>query len=104
MIAGGAVSRVHPDDAGLHPGWRSAVMEVVAGIDWSEGTSATQIESLRTYLKSQTDLLAQLSSFTYFNEVSLMKSRRKVTHNDYSIVGIPVRAAMAGNILWFSLQ
>jgi hypothetical protein len=76
MIAGGAVSRVHPDDAGLHPGWRTAVLEVVAGISWPEGTPAAQIERLRTYLKGQTALLAKLSSFTYFNEVSPMKLKR----------------------------
>ncbi|KAL4064183.1 hypothetical protein V8B97DRAFT_2105927 [Scleroderma yunnanense] len=40
MVAGGKVSQIDPESAGVKPAWRNAVMEAICAISWEEGASA----------------------------------------------------------------
>ncbi|KAF8692566.1 hypothetical protein AX14_002469 [Amanita brunnescens Koide BX004] len=71
FVAGGAVSKVNPDSAGLNPAWRKTLGELVTSVDWNEGTSAAEIKSLRKIAASNLELLDTISvdHATYYNEV-----------------------------------
>lgn len=71
FVAGGAVSKVNPDSAGLHPAWRKTIGELVTSISWNEGASTADINSLRKVAASNLELLDTLSvdHATYYNEV-----------------------------------
>ena len=70
-VAGGAVSRVDPDSAGLNPSWRKALSEVYIVASWSEGSTADFISQQIDGLKQSTLVLDQLTtdSGSYLNEV-----------------------------------
>lgn len=71
LVAGGAVSRVNPNSTGLNPSWRKALVHVLFGRGWVEGTPSSEIEEIRAQvasnLKNLSDLMPEAGS--YFNEV-----------------------------------
>ncbi|KAI6020452.1 hypothetical protein BKA83DRAFT_4302284 [Pisolithus microcarpus] len=73
MIAGGKVSQVDPDSAGVNPAWRNAVVESNCAVYWQEGATAEEIsgltDQLKTWIKEMHDLTPQDGA--YFNEASL---------------------------------
>ena len=71
FVAGGAVSKVNPNSAGLNPAWRKAIGQVSASINWNEGTSTADINSLRKIAALNLELLDSISvdHAAYFNEV-----------------------------------
>lgn len=70
-IAGGAVSRPHPDSAGLNPAWRNAISEIVIAAVTSENYAIDFYEKV-DYMKQSTLILDQLTtdSASYLNECS----------------------------------
>jgi len=70
-VAGGAVSRPHPDSAGLNPAWRKAISEIVIAAATSD-SSATDFSLKIDYMKQSTLILDQLTtdSASYLNECS----------------------------------
>jgi hypothetical protein len=81
FVAGGAVSKVNPDSAGLNPAWRKTIGQVSASINWNEGTSTAGINSLRKIAASNLELLDTISidHAAYYNEV-----RRRWTFYSYN--------------------
>lgn len=71
MIAGGKVSQVDEDSAGLNPAWRNAVVEVICVVGWQEGDSAEEIQVQVDQLKSWIQVMHDLApdDGAYFNEV-----------------------------------
>ncbi|KAI6096140.1 hypothetical protein F5141DRAFT_1191117 [Pisolithus sp. B1] len=73
VIAGGKVSQIDPDSAGVNPAWRNAVVETVCGVSWQEGATAEEItgltDQLKIWIKEMYDLTPQDGA--YFNEASL---------------------------------
>ncbi|EIW57345.1 FAD-binding domain-containing protein [Trametes versicolor FP-101664 SS1] len=72
LVAGGAASRVDPDASGLNPAWRKAVVHVVGGATWADGTTSDEINALRAALSDRNAKLRALApeSGAYFNEAS----------------------------------
>ena len=70
-MAGGAVSRVHPDSAGLNPAWRNAISEIVIAASTSDSSTADFFLKI-DYMKQSTLILDQLTtdSASYLNEVT----------------------------------
>lgn len=70
-MAGGAVSRPHPDSAGLNPAWRNAISEIVIAAATSD-SSAADFSLKIDYMKQSTLILDQLTtdSASYLNEVT----------------------------------
>lgn len=69
-MAVGAVSKLDPDSTGLNPAWRKALVHVVWGTGWDEGTPTSEIENLRTVLAQSLQNVARLTgSSAYYNEV-----------------------------------
>ncbi|KAF8430460.1 hypothetical protein L210DRAFT_3706065 [Boletus edulis BED1] len=75
MVAGGKVSQINPNSAGLNPAWRKAVTETVCGVSWDEGTSAVDIEGMISQLKGWIKATYDLTpnDGAYFNEGSLFE-------------------------------
>ncbi|KAI6019152.1 hypothetical protein EDC04DRAFT_3118453 [Pisolithus marmoratus] len=73
MIAGGKVSQIDPDSAGVNPTWRNAIVETTCGVAWQEGATAEEIagltDQLKVWIKNMYDLTPQDGA--YFNEASL---------------------------------
>ena len=71
FVAGGAVSKVPPHSAGLNPAWRKTIGQLVTGINWNDGASTADINSLRKIAASNLELLDTISvdHATYYNEV-----------------------------------
>ncbi|KAI6039145.1 hypothetical protein EDC04DRAFT_3011338, partial [Pisolithus marmoratus] len=73
MIAGGKVSQIDPDSAGVNPAWRNAIVETTCGVSWQEGATAEEIvglaDQLKVWIQSMYDLTPQDGA--YFNEASL---------------------------------
>ncbi|KAI5993065.1 hypothetical protein F5J12DRAFT_907354 [Pisolithus orientalis] len=73
MVAGGKVSQIDPDSAGVNPAWRSAIVKTNCGVSWQEGATAEEIagltDQLKAWIKGMYDLTPQ--GGTYFNEASL---------------------------------
>ena len=71
MIAGGKVSQIDPESAGVNPAWRNAVVEAACIVFRDEGASSTAIERLISQLKAWTSSLhdAAPNDGAYFNEV-----------------------------------
>ena len=71
MIAGGKVSQINPESAGVNPAWRNAVVEAGCGVTWDEGASSTTIEGMISQLKAWTSSLHDIvpNDGAYFNEV-----------------------------------
>ena len=72
MVAGGAVARVHPDATAVHPSWRTAIAVGITAITWPEGTSLSDINTIRNGFKQNMNTLASLAgpdAGSYFNEV-----------------------------------
>ncbi|KAF9236142.1 hypothetical protein BU15DRAFT_77242 [Melanogaster broomeanus] len=74
-IAGGKVNQIDPESAGLNPAWRNAVVEVVHGISWQDGTSSTEIKGMIDQLKEGIQAMYDLTpnDGAYFNEASLFE-------------------------------
>lgn len=75
LVAGGAASRVDPDASGLNPAWRKAVVHVVGGATWADGTTSDEINALRAALSDRNAQLRALApeSGAYLNEVRTMQ-------------------------------
>ncbi len=73
MVAGGAVSKVDPDSAGINPAWRKALVHAVTGQLWEDGAPVEEILAAKEKVKEYTRALEALApdSGSYFNEVSL---------------------------------
>ncbi|KIK55607.1 hypothetical protein GYMLUDRAFT_47820 [Collybiopsis luxurians FD-317 M1] len=89
VVAGGAVSKINPDSAGLNPAWRKAAAHVVLAETWPEGTSVSDIRLLEDTLKGYLGVLEGLvgpGGGAYFNEASLYESNFQETFfgNHYS--------------------
>ncbi|KIL60350.1 hypothetical protein M378DRAFT_168232 [Amanita muscaria Koide BX008] len=71
-VAGGAVSKVDPDSAGVTPAWRQAIAIIESSIIWPEGTPTAQINQLRQGAAAELAALDPLSPNhgTYLNEAS----------------------------------
>ena len=71
MIAGGKVSQINPESAGVNPAWRNAVVEAACGVSWDEGASSTAVEGLISQLKAWITSLHDVApnDGAYFNEV-----------------------------------
>lgn len=70
-VAGGVVSRPHPDSAGLNPSWRNALSEVVISVAWPDGPVLDFSQKIDE-LKQSTLILDKLTtdSASYLNEVT----------------------------------
>ena len=81
MVAGGAVSNVSEDAAGINPAWRKAAAHTPFGVGWPEGATSEEIEALRDSLKSTLATLRALApeSGAYLNEVSIQRLILRVT-------------------------
>ncbi|KAH7921694.1 FAD-binding domain-containing protein [Leucogyrophana mollusca] len=75
FVAGGEVSRISPDSAGVNPAWRKAIVHVTFGIDWPLGATSEEIDGLIEGLKAEEKALHDLTpeSGAYFNEASLFE-------------------------------
>lgn len=73
MIAGGKVSQIDPDSAGVNPAWRNAIVKTNCGVSWQEGATAEEIagltDQLKVWIKGMYDLTPEGGA--YFNEASL---------------------------------
>lgn len=71
MVAGGKVSQIDPESAGVNPAWRKAVVEATCTVYWDEGASSKEIEGeifqLKAWIKSLHDVSP--NDGAYFNEV-----------------------------------
>ncbi|KIK78334.1 hypothetical protein PAXRUDRAFT_164262 [Paxillus rubicundulus Ve08.2h10] len=80
-VAGGKVSQIDSDSAGLNPAWRNAVVETVCGVFWEDGASSTEIvgaiDQLKGWIKTMYDLTP--NDGAYFNEASLFEINWKET-------------------------
>ncbi|EIW73963.1 hypothetical protein CONPUDRAFT_170409 [Coniophora puteana RWD-64-598 SS2] len=72
FVAGGQVSKVDPDSAGINPAWRDAVVHITWGASWDDGATADDIGKLAAGLKEQEARIRALTptSGCYFNEAS----------------------------------
>ena len=70
-VAGGRVSQLGADSAGLNPAWRNAVVETTYGISWDEDTSSADIRAMIQQLHGQIQAMynATPSDGAYLNEV-----------------------------------
>jgi len=112
FTACGAVSKVAPDSAGVHPDWRRAVGLAFIWEGWTEGDPVTVIRDAKTRLIADIDKLATLGSATYFNEASLYEkdfkavffgrhySKLKKIKNNYDPRGLFVVASGVGSDDW----
>ncbi|KAK1228963.1 hypothetical protein PQX77_008003 [Marasmius sp. AFHP31] len=82
QVAGGVVSQIDPDSAGLNPAWRGTLGPVITSVQWEEGASATEIQVQRDALKQAIDILEELEPGTgsYVNEGSLYEPNPKWTY------------------------
>jgi len=74
LVAGGAVSKVDPDSAGLNPAWRKALAHIAVGSSWPEGINASEIHQMQDKVKRHLSVLEELvgpDGGAYFNEASL---------------------------------
>jgi hypothetical protein len=70
FVAGGAVAQVDPDSTGLNPAWRQALVHVLWGTGWQEGTPFSEIKQLRAVVARSLTRISELAgSSAYFNEV-----------------------------------
>ena len=71
MVAGGKVTQIDPESAGLNPAWRNAVVGAGCGITWQEGTSSQEIEMEISKLNTWMSAFYAVApnDGTYFNEV-----------------------------------
>jgi hypothetical protein len=76
------VSRVDPDATGLHPDWRKALALLYFTDGWEEGNSSTIIETARDRIRANLDIINNLGSVTYLNEVSTVNYRRNHLAHD----------------------
>ena len=62
---------MNPNSAGLNPAWRKTIGELVTGINWNEGASTAEINSLRKTAALNLELLDTVSvdHAAYYNEV-----------------------------------
>jgi hypothetical protein len=69
-VGGGAVSKADPDLTGLNPAWRKALAHLIWRIEWSEGTSTSEIARMRGMLGESLKNVSRVTgSNAYFNEV-----------------------------------
>ncbi|KAK1222573.1 hypothetical protein PQX77_014565 [Marasmius sp. AFHP31] len=82
QVAGGVVSQIDPDSAGLNPAWRGTLGPVITGVQWEEGASATEIQAQREALKQAIDILEGLEPGTgsFVTEGSLYEPSPKWTY------------------------
>ncbi|KAH9856494.1 FAD-binding domain-containing protein [Lenzites betulinus] len=75
LVAGGVVSEVDPDVAGINPAWRKANVHVITGALWDEGATSEFIDAQRQDLARRTANMRALApeSGAYFNEASLFE-------------------------------
>lgn len=71
-MGGGVVSQVSPDAMGLHPAWRTAIIDLAIGAEWNDGMSFAEVQA---YRENVTNQIAPLRALTpgggqYLNEVS----------------------------------
>ena len=71
MVAGGKVSQIDPNSAGVNPAWRNAVVSVMCYIGWDEGASSVEVKGLISQLKTWISALNVVApnDGAYFNEV-----------------------------------
>ncbi|KAL4066264.1 hypothetical protein V8B97DRAFT_1981587 [Scleroderma yunnanense] len=71
MIAGGKVSQIDPESAGVNPVWRNAVVEVLCGVSWDDGASSKEIQGLISQLQTWISAFHDVApnDGAYFNEV-----------------------------------
>jgi hypothetical protein len=70
LVAGGAVAQVDPDSTGLNPAWRKALVHLLWGTGWQEGTPFSEIKQLRAVIAQSLTRVSELAgSSAYFNEV-----------------------------------
>jgi len=80
FVAGGAVSKVDPDSTGLNPAWRTALIHLIFGTGWPDGTTASEIDKLRAVVaQSLTDVSKVVGSSSYFNEASMFEPNPQTT-------------------------
>ncbi|KAH7914858.1 hypothetical protein BJ138DRAFT_1143106 [Hygrophoropsis aurantiaca] len=81
FVAGGEVSKIDPDSAGLNPAWRKAILHVTFGISWDFGANAKEIQQQIEILKAEEKALHDLTpqSGAYFNEASLFEENWQYT-------------------------
>lgn len=55
------MSQVDPDSTGLNPAWRKALIHLIWGTEWKEGTPASEINQLKAILaQSLTDVMIKV--------------------------------------------
>ena len=67
------MAKTDPSSVALNPAWRNSLVHALAGVGWSDGASAAEIEQQRETLKGYISALHKLAptSGAYLNEVSL---------------------------------
>ncbi|KAI6144188.1 hypothetical protein BKA82DRAFT_4175263, partial [Pisolithus tinctorius] len=77
LVSGGKVAQINPDEAGLNPAWRNAIVETVCGVSWADGTTAEEIagkiDQLKVWIKDMYALTPQAGA--YFNELKEIKDK-----------------------------
>ena len=107
MIAGGKVSKIDSESAGVNPAWRNAVVEAVCGISWDEGASSKEIEEeisqLKTWISALNDVAP--NDGAYFNEVGPGTLSRFYICYPCTLLtqGVLVRDRLANHVFWVSL-
>ncbi|KAF5368043.1 hypothetical protein D9758_004507 [Tetrapyrgos nigripes] len=71
QVAGGQVSQIDPDSAGVNPAWRKAIMLMNAGLTWESGLTGDEYKAIQGKLKDGLALLESLvpGGGDYLNEV-----------------------------------
>ena len=71
MTAGGKVTQIDPESAGINPAWRNAVVGAGCVVSWQEGASSQEIEDEISQLKTWMNALYAVApnDGAYFNEV-----------------------------------
>ncbi|KAH7921689.1 FAD-binding domain-containing protein [Leucogyrophana mollusca] len=81
FVAGGKVSKIDPNSAGVNPAWRKAIIHLTFGIAWPFGASSQEIDGMIDILKAKEKALRDLTpeSGAYFNEASLYEENWQYT-------------------------
>ncbi|KAF5365473.1 hypothetical protein D9758_010844 [Tetrapyrgos nigripes] len=115
-VAGGKVSQIDPDSAGVNPAWRNATALMYSAAFWPEGVTVDEYRVIQQKLKDNLAVLESLApgGGTYLNEASMYEpnpqhtffgdhyERLKVIKDTYDPTGLFIVASGVGSEDWDS--
>ncbi|KAF5347664.1 hypothetical protein D9758_014858 [Tetrapyrgos nigripes] len=115
-VAGGKVSQIHPDSAGVNPAWRNANALMYSAAMWEEGVTVDEYRVIQEKLKNDLAVLESLApgGGTYLNEASMYEpnpqhtffgdhyERLKCIKDTYDPTGLFIVASGVGSEDWDS--